>query len=91
MTRPPVSLGKFLHFAVTGISAESVEAAVGDQQHVADGIRLLCGFNGFRDLELAALIFPVRQQDHGLAPNFFRQLVVRGQVDRIVEHGAFRG
>ena len=40
------------------------------------------------NFELAAFIFAVGEQDHRLPSNFFRQHVVGGEIDGIVEHGA---
>ena len=89
MTRPPVSAAKLLHFAIAGVSPKAVKAAIGDQQHIADGIRLLCRLDRVVDLELTALVFSVGEQDHGLASYFFRELIVGGQIDRVVEHRPF--
>ena len=77
---------ELLHFAIAGVSTETVKAAIGDQQHVADGIGLLRGFDRIIDLELAALIFSVGEQDHGFASDFLGELIVGGEIDRVVEY-----
>src|SRR5208283_5829761 len=64
-------------------------STVGAEQHVDDAVRLLGGFDGVLNLQLAALVFAVGEQDHGFASDLLRQFVVRGQVDRIVKQCAF--
>ena len=41
-------------------------------------------------MQTAALILAVGEDDHGLTADFFRELVVRSQVNRIVEQRSFR-
>ena len=70
------------------IAAEAVETAVGDEQHVADGVGFLGGFDGVLYLESAAFVFSVGKQDHRLAADFVAEFVVRGEIDGIIERGA---
>src|SRR6185369_15855813 len=82
---------QLLHLAIAGVSAtaEAVEAAVCDQQHIADRVRLLRGLDRIGDLVFAALVLTVSEQDHGLASHFLGQFIVGCQIDGVVEHSAF--
>src|SRR5712671_5198336 len=83
-------LGQLFHLEIAVKAAEAVEAAVGDEQHVADGIGLLRGFDGVLDLQTAALVFSVGEQDHRLAADFVAEFVVRGKIDGVIQRGAAR-
>src|SRR5580658_10993444 len=76
-------LGKLTHFALAGVPqpVSTVEAAIGTEQHVDDGIGLLGGFDGVLDFELAAFVLTVGEQDHSFAANFLRQHVMRGEIN----------
>ena len=69
-------------------AAAAVETAVGDEQDVADGVGFLGGFDGISDLETAAFVFSIGEQDHRLAPDFVAEFVVRGEIDGVIERGA---
>ena len=66
----------------------TVKAAIGAEQHIDDGIGFLRGFDGILDFQLAAFVLAVGEQDHRLPPHFFGQHVVRGKINRVVEHCA---
>ena len=85
--------GQFAHFGFAGVAAAepAIKSAIGAQQHVDDGVRFLRRFNRVPDLQLAAFVLAVGQQNHCLAPHFFRQHVVGGQINGVVEHGAGLG
>jgi len=70
------------------IAHAAVEAAVGDEQHVADGVGFLGGFDGIFDFEAATFVFSVGEQDHRLASDFVAEFVVRREIDGVIERGA---
>src|ERR1700733_6218470 len=83
----------FPHVRVTaiahGVNAPPVEAAIGDQQNVHDGIGFLRGFDRALQFLRAALIFAIGEKDDGLTPSLLLQLVMRGQINRVIEESAF--
>ncbi len=83
-------MGKLLHLPVAGVAEAEpgVEAAVGDQDDVDDGVGLLGGLGGGLEGLLRALLAAVGQHDDDLSSGFGAQLVVRGEVDGVVEMGA---
>jgi hypothetical protein len=84
---PAGLLGELLHLTST---EALVHAAVGDEQHVHHGIRPLGSLDGVADLQAAALVLAVGEQDHGLAADLARQLFIGGKIDGVVEQSAFR-
>ena len=64
----PGFIGELLHLAIAGISSEAIETAIGNQQYVTDGVRLLGGFDGLGDLVLAALVFAVGKRIMAFRP-----------------------
>ena len=85
--------GEALHVAGAGVGevdaeASAVEAAVGDEDDVDDGVGLLGGFGGGLEGLLRALVAAVGEQDEDLAAGFLAELVVGGEVDGVEEQGA---
>src|SRR5258708_1366670 len=82
--------GEALHVAFAAVAhAESaVEAAVGDEDDVDDGVGLLGGFRGRLEGLLRALVAAVGKEDEDLAAGLLVELVVGGEVDSVVEEGA---
>src|ERR1035441_4933090 len=75
------SAGLFRHLLRSRISAVaetevSIKACVGDQDHVNNGIGLLSGGNRIVNLDSAAFVLAVRQDDHRLAARFLIELFV---------------
>ena len=66
----------------------AVEAAVGDEDDVDDGVGLLGGFGGGLEGLLRALVAAVGEQDEDLAAGLLAELVVGGEVDGVEEEGA---
>src|SRR5882757_8485198 len=59
--------GHALHVGVPGVAEAAVEAAVGDQDDVDDGVGLLGGLGGGLDGLLGALVASVGEEDENLA------------------------
>src|SRR5580704_10251394 len=88
---PARFLGKLLHLGIARVEQRSaVESAVGDEQHVANYVCLLGGFNRVFNLEAAPLVFTVGQKNHRFAADFMAQLVVRGEINRVIKRRAAR-
>jgi len=81
-------VGEFLHFGIARVADPAIETAIGDEEDIDDGVGFLGSFNCVLVTELAAVVFAVGQDDHGLAANLVGELVVGGQVDRVVEQRA---
>src|SRR6266851_508134 len=83
--------GEALHVGVAGVAEAAVEAAVGDEDDVDDGVGLLgglgCGLEGF----LGALVAAVGEEDEDLAAGLLAKLVVGGEVDGVEEQGSSGG
>ena len=83
-----------LHVAGAGVgevdaeAASAIEAAVGDEDDVDDGVGLLGGFDGGLEGLLGALVAAVGEQDEDLAAGLLAELVVGGEEDGVVEEGA---
>ena len=90
MTRPPVCFGQLLHVVVAAVAEAAVESAIGNQDHVADGVGLLRGFDGVLDPQAAALVFAVGKDDHCLASDFILQLLVSAEIDGVIQQRAPR-
>src|SRR4051794_20175246 len=69
--------GQLLGRREPAVTPAAVEAAVGDQDYIDQGIGLLRGGYGFADFRAAALVLGVGQDDQGFAPGFLGQLFVR--------------
>src|SRR5271165_5428045 len=61
--------------------------AIGDEDDIAHGISLLRGLDGVADAQAAAFVLAVGEDDHGLATDFIFQLLVGGQVNRVIQRG----
>src|SRR5215469_10723480 len=72
------------------LSGHEVLLGVGDEDRIDDDVRLLRGLDGVLDLQLRALVLAVGKDDHDLAAGLRLQLVVGGQIDRVIEQGAAR-
>src|ERR1700760_493678 len=85
--------GETLHVgvAVVAHAEAAVEAAVGDEDDVDDGVGLLGGFGGGFEVFLRALVAAVGEHDEDLAAGLLAELVVGGEVDGVVEKGATGG
>src|SRR5271166_6088962 len=83
-------LGQPLHFIVAAVAESAVEAPVSNEDDVADRVSLLRGFNSLLDLQTASLVFAVGEDDHRLAPDFVLQLLVRAEINCVVEQGTAR-
>ncbi len=87
-------VGELFHVAGAGVgevdaeAASAVEAAVGDEDDVDDGVGLLGGLGGGLEGLLRALIAAVGEQDEDLAAGLLAELVVGGEVDGVEEQGA---
>ena len=81
---------KLLHLAVAGVAEAhaGIEAAVGDQDHVDNGVGLLRGLGGGFECLFRALLAAVGQHDDDFAAGFGAQLVVRGEIDGVIKMGA---
>ena len=64
--------------------------AVGDEDGVDDGVGLLGGLGRGLEGLLRALVLAVGEDDEDLAAGLRLQLVVRGEVDGVVEQRAAR-
>ncbi len=85
--------GKALHVAIAGVghAEAAVEAAVGDEDDVDDGVGLLGSFGGGFEILLRALVAAIGEEDEDLAASLLTELVVGGEVDGVVEQGAAGG
>ena len=88
--------GEALHIACAGVGevdaeASAVEAAVGEEDDVDDGVGLLCCFSGGLEGLLRALVAAVGEEDEDLAACLLAELVVGCEVDGVVEEGAAGG
>src|SRR5208282_2043465 len=81
-------LREFFHRGIAAIAHAAIETAVRDEQHVADGIGLLRRFDGIFDLEAAAFIFSIGEQDHRLASNFVAEFVMGSEIHGIIKRSA---
>src|SRR5216684_840490 len=74
--------GEALHVGVAGVAhAEAaIEAAVGDEDDVDDGVGFLGGLGGGLEGFLRALVAAVGEQDEDLAAGLLAELVVGGEV-----------
>src|SRR5207248_10329446 len=84
--------GELPHFPVAAIAhaKSAVESAVCDKQDVAHGVSFMSGFNRIIDTFTAALVLTICEHDHGFAPGFTGKLVIRREVNSIVEQRAPR-
>jgi len=89
--------GEFLHVAFAGVgevdaeASAAVEAAVGEEDDVDDGVGFLSGFGGGLEGLLRALVAAVGEQDENLAAGLLAELVVGGEVDGVEEQCAAGG
>jgi hypothetical protein len=89
--------GEFLHVALAGVgevdaeASAAVEASVGEEDDVDDGVGFLSGFGGGLEGLLGALVAAVGEQDENLASGFLSELVVGGEVDGVEEESASGG
>src|SRR6266404_4213519 len=65
-----------------------VASVGGNQQNVDDRIGSLSRLDGVLQLQLASRILGIGQNDHGFPAGFIGELVVRREVDGVVEIGA---
>ena len=86
--------GELLHIAGAGVgevdaeASSAVEAAVGDEDDVDDGVGLLCGFDGGLEGLLRALVAAVGEEDEDLAACLLAELFAGCEVDGVVEEGS---
>ena len=83
--------GEALHVGFAGVAEAAVEAAVGDEDDVDDGVGLLRGLGGGLEGLLRALVAAVGQEDEDLAAGFLAEFVVGGEVDGVEEERAAGG
>jgi len=79
-------VGELIHVddaVIEGIT--HVIGAVGDEDHIDDGVGFLCGFGGGLEGFLRALVAAVGEKDDDLASSFDTKLVMRGEVDGVEE------
>src|ERR1051326_8745410 len=69
------------------LSAAAINSR-GEEKHIADGVGLLCRFNGLAEPSAAAFIHTVGHDDERLSPNLAREFVMRSQIDGIEERGS---
>ena len=82
------SAGRFrqlVHLGVATITKAAIESAIGDQNHIANRVGLLCRLNRILDSQTAALVFTIGKDDHRLAAHFVLQLLVGSKINRVVE------
>ena len=90
-TRPPVSSA--MRFSAESLVPPKIEAvavvesAVDIVEAVDDRVRLLRCFDGLLDLVRAALILAVGDQHQHLAAHLPIELIVRRQINRVVQDG----
>jgi len=81
---------QLVHGPVPAIIQNAVDAGIGYQQHVHDGIGLLCGFHCRVKLLLTAVVSALCDQNERLAPRLVVQRFIRRKINRIIQERAAR-